>query len=139
MFKKILVASDGSSVSMSAAQAGAAIARALGAELTVVTAAYFPKAYEQDVGPDMQEGYLDEWKRVLTETAKTVKEAGTEPRTKLLRTADVVEALVGEIEEGGYDLAIIGRTGRGRPSSDAFGSVSREIAQRLSCSLLVVT
>jgi nucleotide-binding universal stress UspA family protein len=138
MFKKILVASDGSSTSLEAARIAGEVAKTFSAALTVATVAYFPRVYESDVGPDMMEGYLDEWKRVLASTVAAVKGVGAEPRAKLLREEKPAMALLDEAERGGYDLLVIGRTGAGSPGSKIMGGVSRKVAEGAHCSVLIV-
>jgi nucleotide-binding universal stress UspA family protein len=138
MFKKILVASDGSSTSLESARIAGDIAKTYSAALTVATVAYFPRVYASDVGPDMQEGYIEEWKRVLSDTVDVVKAGGIEPEAKLLREEEPAKALLGEAERGGYDLLVVGRTGAGSPGSNMMGGVSRKLAEGASCSVLMV-
>ena len=129
MFKKILVASDGSSTALEAARISAEIARECSADLTVATVAYFPRVYASDVGPEMREGYLDEWKRVLSDTVDAVKALGVEPDSRLLRKEEPASALLHEAERGGYDLLVVGRTGAGSPGAKMMGGVSRKLAE----------
>lgn len=138
MFKRILVASDGSSTSLEAARIAGQIAKTFSAALTVATVAYFPRVYASDVGPDMREGYLEEWKRVLADTVAAAEAAGAEPEAKLLREEEPAKALLKEAERGGYDLLIVGRTGAGSPGSKMMGGVSRKLAEGAGCSVLMV-
>jgi nucleotide-binding universal stress UspA family protein len=138
MFKKIMVASDGSSTSLEAARIAGAMARSYSAALTVATVAYFPRVYASDVSSDMREGYLDDWKRVLEDTVEAVKAAGAEPEAKLLREEEPAKALLNEAERGGYDLLVVGRTGAGSPGSKMMGGVSRKLAEGAGCSVLLV-
>ena len=137
MYEKIMVASDGSSLSMRAAAAAAAIARALSAELTVATVAYFPQAYEDDVGSEMREGYKEDWKRVLKETVGEAASHGVKPESRLLE-GEPAGALLDEAERGQYDLLVVGRTGAGSPGSRVMGGISRKIVEKANCSVLVV-
>jgi nucleotide-binding universal stress UspA family protein len=137
MYENIIVASDGSSLSMRAAVAAAAIARALSAKLTVVTVAYFPKVYEGDVGSEMREGYTEEWKRVLKETLGQAGADGVQPEGRLLE-GEPAAALLDEVERGKYDLLVVGRTGAGSPRSRMMGGTSRKIVENATCSVLVV-
>ena len=138
MFKKVLVASDGSSTSLKAAKTAAQIAEASSAKLTVATVAYFPRVYASDVSPDMREGYLQEWKGVLQATVARVKAVGIEPEGKLLREQEPAKALLEELERGQYDLLVIGRTGAGSPGSKMLGGVSRKLTEAATCSVLLV-
>jgi nucleotide-binding universal stress UspA family protein len=138
MYTKILVASDGSGASIKAAEVGAEMAKAFSASLTVVTVAYVPGTYEDDLSADMREGYTDEWKHVLAATAKAAARIGVEPETKLLREGEPAVAILEEAEKGGYDMLIIGKTGAGSPASKVMGGVSRKIAEKAGCAVLVV-
>ena len=113
MYTKILVASDGSGPAVNAAEAAAAIAKALSAKVTVATVSYVPKAYAGDISPAMTQGYVEEWKRVLDITVHAVKRLGVEPEAKLLQEQEPAPALLGELESGGYDLLVLGRNGAG--------------------------
>jgi nucleotide-binding universal stress UspA family protein len=138
MYNKILVASDGSGPSMKAALIAGELAKAFAAQLTVVTVAYLPKIYATDLGSEMREGYVDEWKRVLDNTVKTVKEQGVEPGLRLLREEEPAGAVLEEVKRGGYDLLVVGRTGAGAPGSAMMGGVSRKIAEAAACAVLLV-
>jgi nucleotide-binding universal stress UspA family protein len=138
MYKRILVASDGSSTSLEAARIAGEVAKTFSAALTVATVAYFPRAYAADVSPDMKEGYLEEWKRVLADTVEAAKASGAEPEAKLLRDQEPAKALLEEAGKGGYDLIVVGRTGAGSPGSGMMGGVSRKLAEGAGCSVLMV-
>ena len=138
MYKKIMIASDGSGPSMSAARIAGEIGKAFSAAVTVVTVAYIPKTYKDDMGSELREGYLEEWKRVLANTAETVARQGVEPQTALLRGEDPAKAMLGQLESGGYDLLVVGRTGAGSPGSGVMGGVSRKLIEGSHCAVLLV-
>ena len=138
MFQKVLVASDGSGPSIKAAEVAARMAGAFGSSVTVATVAYMPRAYAGDVGTEMQEAYLAEWRRVLEGTVQVVKTGGVDAQAKLLRAGEPAGALLDEIRTSSYDLVIVGRTGAGSSGSDIMGGVSRKIAEAAPCSVLIV-
>jgi nucleotide-binding universal stress UspA family protein len=138
MFNKILVLSDGSGPSMNAARAAGLIAKAVSGRVTVVTVASVPEQYMEDLSAGLEEGYIDEWEHVLEATVKEVKRQGVEAEGRLLRQGEVVRAAFGEIERGGYDLVIAGRTGQGSPSSRVMGSVSDALVAKVACSIMIV-
>ncbi len=138
MYQRILVASDGSGPAIKAAQVGARMASAFGASLTVATVAYMPRVYEGDVGSEMQEAYLGEWRRVLADTVGVVKKDGIEAQAKLLQGGEPARQLLDEIKNNSYDLVIVGRTGAGSTLPDIMGGVSRKIAEVAPCSVLIV-
>lgn len=138
MFSKILVASDGSGPSMRAARAAALIAKAASAEVTVLTVASIPEQYKDDLSDDLEEGYIDDWRKALEATAKEVKRQGVEAKTRLARGGRAVPAILKELESGGYDLLIIGRTGSGNPASKSMGSISDRVISEAASSILIV-
>ena len=138
MFSKILVASDGSGPSIRAAGAAALIAKAASAEVTVLTVASIPEQYKDDLSDDLEEGYIDEWKRAMEATAKEIKAQGVEAETRLVREAGIAPSILKELESGGYDLLALGRTGSGNPASKTMGSISDKLRSEATCSVLIV-
>ena len=138
MFHKILVASDGSGPSLRAAKLAAILAKALSAEVTVLTVASLPEQYRDDLSAEMEDGYIDEWKQALDATAKEVKQGGIEPATRFVRDGNIVDAIVAELNSGGHDLLIIGRTGTGNPASKTMGSASDRLTSMVACSIMVI-
>jgi nucleotide-binding universal stress UspA family protein len=138
MFTRILIASDGSGPSIRAARVGALIGKAFSAQVTVLTVASVPERYKPDLGSDLEEGYVDEWKHALDATVREMKRQGVEPATRFVREESVVPAILDELKGGGYDLLVVGRTGAGNPASKAMGSTSDRLTSEVVCSLLVV-
>lgn len=137
MITKILAASDGSAASMEAARSAAVIAKAFGADLTIVTVAYIPKMYKVDLSDDMETAYVKDWEHVLEDTLKVVGEdVGAE--TKLLRSGPPAEAILAEAESGGYDLIVIGSRGADSSGDKGMGSVAVKVGARAHCSVLVI-
>lgn len=137
MFNKILAASDGSSAAMKAVKAGAAVAKAFGAELTVVTVAYVPKMYQVDLGDDMKRAYVEDWEHVLKDSARAVGHV-VDAKTRLLQEGTPADAILEEARRGGYDLVMVGSTGRGESGRGVMGSVAVRVGARAHCSVMVV-
>jgi nucleotide-binding universal stress UspA family protein len=135
MFKKILVASDGSGPSIRAAETAGWMARKLGAELVAASVAVIPGRYGSDLGPEMSEGYKDEWKRVLADTVKAAGE-GTEER--LLEGEEAAGALLKFLEDSDFDLLVMGRSGKGGSGTAGTGSVSGRLASDAPCSIMMI-
>lgn len=142
MYTKILVASDGSGPSVNAAKAAASVAKSMSASLTVVTVSYVPKAYAGDISDAMRQGYVDEWQHVLDLTVRAVEGEGVEPEARLLRDEEPAPAILAELESGGYDLLVVGRTGAGGQRAGAgqsmMGGVSVKLIGNAKCSVLMV-
>jgi len=143
MFSKILVASDGSGPAVNAAKAAARIAKAVSASVTVVTVSYVPKVYAGDISPAMRQGYVDEWHHVLDITVHPVERLDVKPEAKLLRGDEPAPAILKELEAGGYDLLVVGRTGAGghkirKTGLTMMGGVSMKIIGNAECAVLLV-
>jgi nucleotide-binding universal stress UspA family protein len=143
MYKKILVASDGSGPAISAAEAAAAMAKCMSATVTVVTVSFVPKVYAGDISDAMRQGYVDEWRHVLDLTVREMKKAGIEPEAKLIEEQEPAEAILAELERGGYDLLAVGRTGAGGHKMKIsglamMGGVSMKLTANAKCSVLIV-
>lgn len=138
MYTKILVASDGSGPSMRAGRAAAIIAKAVSADVTVLTVASIPEQYKDDLDDNLEAGYIDEWRKALEATVREIKSHGVEAKHKLVREGEAVPAILAELELGGYDLLVLGRTGSGSPTSKTMGSISDKLAGKADCSILMV-
>lgn len=138
MYSKIMIASDGSGPSMNAARIAGEIAKAFSCSVNIVTVAYLPKTYAGDMGSELKAGYIEEWRRVLTSTAKVVEKTGVKPVSKLLQGEVPAQAILKEAESGGYDLLVVGRTGAGNPASRMMGGVSRKLIEGSTCAVLLV-
>ncbi len=138
MFKKILIASDGSSPSIEAAKVAADLSKRYGASLTVVTVAFVPKVYGFDLGDNLSQVLKLDWKRVLDSTVKEIGFSGVKANAILIEGDEPSQALLSEIKKGGYDLVVMGRTGAGNPGSKILGGISRKISEAAPCSILLV-
>jgi nucleotide-binding universal stress UspA family protein len=138
MYSKILVASDGSGPSVRAAKAAGLIGKAVSAEVTVLTVASLPERYTDDLSADLKEGLIAEWQAALDATVKEIRRQGVEAGARLLREEKPAAAIMRELESGGYDLLVIGRTGTGNPASKTMGSISDNLTSQVTCSILVV-
>ncbi|MBI2184961.1 MAG: universal stress protein [Thaumarchaeota archaeon] len=144
-FKRILVAADGSPVSLRAVEHASRIAKHDGAELIVVhvvpkpsfdlfksadkaadAAAYYEKA--------RREAKL--WLRDVESTAAT---HGVRLRVEILVDASsALEALLGYAEQSNVDLIVTGTRGRTPSTRILMGSVASGLVQYARCAVLVI-
>lgn len=125
MFHNILVAYDGSSSSRAATQQAFELAKANDAQVTVLSVApsVAPLAGLSGVNIDALGAELKQWaERTAREAASTAP--GELNVHTVTRSGHIGEEIVAEIEDGGYDLVVLGSRGRGRLTSELFGSAN---------------
>jgi nucleotide-binding universal stress UspA family protein len=125
MFNNILVAYDGSSSSRAAVQQAFELAKGNNAQVTVLTVAPSVAPLAGLGGVSIQElgDELRQW------AERTVREGTSTAPTELnvhpvTRSGHIGEEIVAEIEAGGYDLVVLGSRGRGKLTSELFGSAN---------------
>jgi nucleotide-binding universal stress UspA family protein len=125
MFNNILVAYDGSSSSQAAAQQALELAKGNNAQVTILSVAPSVAPFAALGGVNIEElgAELQKW---AERTAR--KGASTAPSQlnvhTITRSGHTGEEIVAEIEAGGYDLVVLGSRGRGRLTSELFGSAN---------------
>lgn len=142
MFRRPLVAFDGSPPAVEALGTAIELADATHALLTVVAVA--PEVHDSTLGyaapsPDFvgaQEQVQQEMLGMLDSAVDAVPD--DLPVTKILRRGPAAREIVDLAESGGHDLIVIGRRGRGELRSLLLGSVSLRVLHTASVPVLVV-
>jgi nucleotide-binding universal stress UspA family protein len=125
MFLNILVATDGSVSSRRALEQAIDLARAMNSKLTLITVApplshYVTRA---GVSSEMMREELDRWADgVLTEATAAVPDDVIAHRVQ--REGHAGPQILAELEQGRYDLLVLGSRGRGRAQEGLLGSVN---------------
>jgi nucleotide-binding universal stress UspA family protein len=139
VFKRILVAVDGSPHGIRAARLASRLARALDARATVLTVYDGPSArlgepnYSTALGRALQRA-----RRTVERARRAMLEAGgPEPKTDWLDGAPA-KSIISAARDGGYDLIVVGTRGRGRMRAALLGSVSTVVAAQARRPVLVV-
>jgi nucleotide-binding universal stress UspA family protein len=138
MFKKILLAYDGSGGAKAALKVGIGLARSLGAELQSISVEEELPHYAATMGEvqDAKER-VDEYFRVLTKEARDQAAlAGVELQTAI-RQGHEVEIIVNYAKEGGFDLLLAGYHGHSRIFERVMGSTAQSIIRLSPCSVLL--
>jgi nucleotide-binding universal stress UspA family protein/nitrite reductase/ring-hydroxylating ferredoxin subunit len=117
-YRRILLATDGSATADRAARKTFALAKRLGASVTLVFVGH-PKT-----------GDL-----VLRDTAATIGEG--EPVGMLILDGDPAEQIVATADQEGYDLVVVGNRGMAGAKAALLGSVPRDVAENAPCDVLV--
>jgi nucleotide-binding universal stress UspA family protein len=124
MYRKILVASDGSTTAAKAVDRAAEVAQATGATVTVLTVG---KAQDKALATAKQEA-----ERVTAATNGAVT-----PQVKT-DDGDPSEVILDEATSGGYDLLVVGNKGMTGASRFLLGSVPNKVSHHAPCALLIV-
>ncbi|MBN2564167.1 MAG: universal stress protein [Candidatus Eisenbacteria bacterium] len=138
MFRKILVAVDGSTNSDRALEAAAELARLEESGLTVCHAFSIPERYRADLADELEESLMADADAMLTHAVGLASKAGVEADRKLLKKSPAAEAIVAFAAELGADLIVAGVRGKTADQARPLGSVSRSIAERAGCSVLLI-
>ncbi|MBD3285755.1 hypothetical protein GF359_04785 [candidate division WOR-3 bacterium] len=137
MFKKILVATDGSENAMRAVKAGKEIAVRFEAEITLIYAAYVPSMYDDDLRPEIRDALREDGRRILNTASHLFTGSGIEPQTRLLFDEKAEEGILRTAEEG-FDLIIVGSRGLDVTERKALGSTSMRVLEKSNCPVLIV-
>jgi nucleotide-binding universal stress UspA family protein len=139
--RNILIATDGSEAANRALDVAAALAKAMGGKLSILTVggALSDHAIEQlalvekDVGATLESMS----KRILIDARKRAEAIGA-PVTTEAKWGDPAEAILEAARTGHVDTIVMGRRGRGRLLGILLGSVSQKVASLAPCSVTIV-
>jgi nucleotide-binding universal stress UspA family protein len=138
MFRKILLAYDGSDGAKAALRVGIGLAKNLSAELHSISVEEELPHYAATMGEvqDAKER-VDEYFRLLTKDARDQAAlAGVELQTAI-RQGHEVEIIVNYAREGGFDLLLAGYHGHSRIFERVMGSTAQSIIRLSPCSVLL--
>lgn len=143
MFQKILVPTDGSRYALRAAEYAADLARRYHAEVTLLLASDLQSIRAspapERVKSEMEQAVREANAEALAQTAAPFTATGVKVASKEVEGTPVY--VIGrEVEEGGYDLVVMGSRGLGLPENErAFlGSVTERVLRLVSCPVLTV-
>lgn len=140
---KILLATDGSDYSLQSLQKIIPLAKAAEAELTILSIAEEMPMFKGTEGMSKEE--LDSLLTTITREAELglqkarelFESEGIAVNTRL-KAGKPAETIIEEAEAGGFDLIVIGDTGRGGIKELFLGSVSNKVAHRAKTDVMIV-
>ena len=135
---KVLAATDGSEHSMKAVRRALELAGKEGAEITLMSVAYFSKGDFDEMPPRIQEK-LEKQARDALERAKalfaekgirveTIMETGVVPANNIIKRA----------KEDGFDLILMGSTGQTGLERVLMGSTAAKVVAHAPCSVSII-
>lgn len=119
MYRKVLMATDGSATASRAVRLGADLARAVGAEAILLHVG------EADRGREVLSGVSSEIGKGLSVSTRTVQ---GDPADKIIEVA----------EAEGVDLIVVGNKGMTGASRFLLGSVPNQVSHHAPCHVLIV-
>jgi len=138
MFRKILVAYDGSGGAMAALRIGVGLAKRLTAELHSISVEEHLPHYAVSVGEvEDAKDRVDEYFRVLTKEARDQAALNGVELQTIIRRGHEVEMIVNCAKEGGFDLLLAGYHGHSRIFERVMGSTAQSIIRLSPCSVLL--
>jgi nucleotide-binding universal stress UspA family protein len=135
---KVLVATDGSEHSMKAVQRALELAEKQGAQVTLMSVAYFGADYLEGMPPNIREKLEDEARTALKK-AKAVFDAKNLPVETVLMTGLVpANLIIQEAQDGKFDRIVIGSTGLNALERIIMGSTAAKVVAHAPCEVTVV-
>jgi nucleotide-binding universal stress UspA family protein len=135
MFKKILLAYDGSDGAKKALETGINLAKLHQAELWAL-------AVQEKVPPSFMEvaeiAFGSQYfEQILREARAKVQEAGIELKTDI-RIGHPAKTIVEVAKEGKFDLILVGHTGLSEVWARFLGTTAEKVSRHAPCSVLIV-
>ena len=135
---KVLVATDGSEHSMKAVQRGLELAEKQGAQVTLMSVAYFGADYLEGMPPNIREKLEDEARAALKK-GKALFDAKNLPVETVLMTGLVpANLIIIKAQEGKFDRIVIGSTGQNALERIVMGSTAAKVVAHAPCEVTVV-
>lgn len=139
MYRKILLAYDGSEGAEKALVAGINLAKVHQAQIWVLAVQERLPRFSGTIDEVQEEKALaDEQYGKLLEAAKVkAKEAGIEIKT-LMRPGHPAQTIVAVAKEGKFDLVLVGHTGLSGVWAAFLGTTAEKVSRHAPCSVLIV-
>jgi nucleotide-binding universal stress UspA family protein len=139
MFKRILVAYDGSEGAKKALKAAIEISKCYGAELHSISVEEHLPHYAATVGEVLEakaekNGYFA---KLIEEAKEMAAKEGVTLHTKVVAGHEV-ETIVDYAKERRFDLAVIGFMGHSKVYDRVWGSTSQTLTRMVPCTVMVV-
>jgi nucleotide-binding universal stress UspA family protein len=135
---KVLVATDGSEHSMKAVQRGLELAETQGAQVTLISVAYYVQGYLSGMPPNTQEKLEDEARAALKK-GKALFDAKNIPVETVLEAGLVpANLIIAKAQDGKFDRIVIGSTGQNALERILMGSTAAKVVAHAPCEVTVV-
>jgi len=139
MFKKILIANDGSAGAKLALRVAIDLAKKYNAELYSISVEEGVPHYAATIGEvdEYKQEANDYFRKINDEATDMAKKQGIELKAKVIAGHEV-ETIVNYARDGEFDLLVIGFMGHSKIFGRVWGSTSQNLAKLAPCSVVVV-
>jgi len=139
MFKKILIANDGSTGAKLALKVAIDLAKKYNAELHSISVEEGVPHYAATIGEvdEFKKEANGYFRKVNEEAIDLAEKEGIELKSKVLPGHEV-EAIVNYARDGEFDLLVIGFMGHSKIFGRVWGSTSQNITKLAPCTVVVV-
>lgn len=145
MFKNVLIPIDRSAVSLKAAKAGIALAKRLGAQVTIYTGVERLERYYGDEGiaaspaaiKTLQKRTRTAAQRILNDVKAVADKAGVEAKLLIDEPSSPAEGIINAATKNKCDAIFIGSRGHGAVKSLLLGSVTQRVLATSKLPVLV--
>jgi nucleotide-binding universal stress UspA family protein len=143
MYKHLLIATDGSELAEKALTQGVALAKAVGAKVTVVTVTEPWHAFAAGEATisfpidEYEEGVTKWAEAVLSHAAKMAKDADVPCQTSHEKDQHAAEGILEAAERVGSDLIVMSSHGRRGLSRMLLGSQANKVVTQSACPVLI--
>jgi nucleotide-binding universal stress UspA family protein len=139
MYRKILLAFDGSEGANRALEAGIEMAKIHGAELWALAVQENLPRFSGTIDEVQEEKQFanDQFGKLLGAAGARAKEAGVELKT-LMHPGHPAQTIVQVAREGKFDLILVGHSGLSGVWSAFLGTTAEKVSRHAPCSVLIV-
>ena len=135
---KVLVAKDGSEHSMKAVQRALELAEKQGAQVTLMSVAYYVKDYFDEMPPGIQDKFEGEAAAALKKAKALFEQKGLQVWTEMQAGLVPANNIIRKAEEGKFDRIIIGSSGIHGLGRVLMGSTAAKVVANAPCEVTVV-
>lgn len=139
MFKKILIANDGSEGAKKALKTAINLAKKYNAELHSISVAEGVPHYAATIGEieEFRKEANEFFEKINSEAIKEAEKEGIKLYPKV-QAGHEVETIINYAKEGNFDLLVIGFMGHSKIFGRVWGSTSQNITKLSPCTIVVV-